>query len=271
MNRIISLVLALCLVLCLAACSDKTTPSETTTKAPDTTVPTTLPTTVPTTEAPATAEPTTQVPTTEAPIAAFSTTEVSVTEPRPSDERPTESDVIASVRGVVEGSSYINEYFGLQIDAPTGWMFYTPEQIAQVNNVAADLLEGSDIGDLIAQNGQMTDMMLFNLNGSTVNLVIQPNQPLLAAYSDLEIFNLLETTFKTQMGAAGMNVNAFEVIQLKLGAEDKDVLHMTVSYSGVTIQQYQAWIRDSNYIAVCTASITDDTDPQEFFNCITLN
>jgi hypothetical protein len=272
MNRIISLVLALCLVLCLAACSDKTTPSETTTT-PKTEVPatTTVPTTVPTTEAPTTAVPTTQIPATEAPVATISTTEVSVTEPRPSDERPTQPDEIASVRGVVDGTSYINEYFGLQIDAPTGWMFYTAEQIAQVNNMAADMLEGSDIGDLIAQNGQMTDMMMFNLAGSSVNLVIQPSQALLVAYSDSEIFSLLENTFETQMTAAGMHVDAYEVIQVKLGGEDKDVLHMSVSYSGVNIQQYQAWFRDSNYIAVLTASIADDTDPQEFFNCITLN
>ena len=261
MKRLIPVLLVLCLALSLTACGAGALPIPSTAANGSETQAVTeaaAPTTAaPTTEAPATAAPTTEAPATEAP-----TTEAPATQPAGQ----------SSALGSMEGDSYVNEYLKFSFKRPNGWTFYTTEQIAQVNNITADMLKGTDTAELLKRTGQFTDMMASGGDGSTVNLLIQPNQASLDGFSDQQIFQLSEQTFKTQMQAAGMEVLSYEPITVQISGQDHDALHMVLKANGTELEEYQLWFRGSpEYMGVLTFALLGEGDLQEYLDCISLS
>ncbi len=252
--RKIALLLTLCLLLGLTACvSAPVAPA--TTEAPKTEAPAT--TEAPKTEAPAT----TEAPTTEAPV----TTEAHETD-APATEAPTSEEI----RGTITDSAYENEALNLRIARPEGWTFYDDDQIAQVNNVTAEIMAGTDVAELIGKNGQFMDMMMANLSGNNLNLILQPKQAVLDAYSDEQIFTLSEATYKAQFSAAGMETKVYEPVTMKVGGEDRTVLHLVMVSNGIEINEYQIWYRtDADYMGVLTVGLTDGSDVQPILDGIT--
>lgn len=252
MKRILTLLLALCLLLSLAACGTKPLTPPATTEAPKTEPAKTEPAK---TEAPETKAPETQAPVTEA-----SSTEVPTTEP----PVPTE------VRGTMTDDGYENEMLNLRVALPEGWFFYTDSQIAQINNLTAETLAGTDVAELIGKNGQFIDMMMAGMTGSNINLMIQAKQPMLNSYTDEQIFTLSEQTFKSQFQSAGMEVSTYEPIAIQVGGEERTVLHIVLTASGTVMDEYQIWYRDNaDYMGVLTLAIMDGSDPQPILDGIT--
>lgn len=234
MRRLIPLLLAVLLLLCLTACGDSKTSPET--KAPETQTPAT--------EAPTTKAPETEAATTEAP-----------------QEGP------ALSHGTVEGDTYINEALNVQIKAPQGWVFFTDEQIAAQNGLTVDMFEGTKVADAIDKAGQMIDMLVQSANGSNANLVIQASQPVLAIYNDDQLFTLMEDTYRDQLEGTGMEIKEYEVAQLRVFGEDRPALRMVLEMQGRSITEYQIWLRDNpSYSGILTMTLTDDGDPQAFFD-----
>lgn len=266
-TRIIALVLLLSLALCLTACDDKTTPGDTTAAAQNTQAPET--------QAHMTQAPETQAPETSTQSAVIATTEVSVTNPPdaelPSNEHPTEApEVDASLRGIQSDDAYVNDVLKLRIAKPEGWVFYTEEQLAAVNNITAQLLDDTRVAELMAQNGQMIIMALAGPNGNNVNLVIQPKNALLDLYDDEKIFQLSKATVEAQLKSAGMELQSYEVATMTVGGEERTVLNMEVTMSGITMREYQIWFRGSaDYMGVVTVAIMDDADVQPILDGIT--
>ena len=267
MKKLISLLLVLCLALSLSACAvsiptpnvggDVETPE---TKAPETKASETK---APETDEPAPEPPSTEAPTTQAPA-----TEAPTTEP-PAPET-TEAPAALAVRGVTDGKAYVNEYLNLKIALPKGWTFYTDEQIAQVNNITAESLAKTDFADLIAQSGQFIDMLCSDVSGNNINFVIQPRQSLLDSYTDLQIFQLSEQTFTTQMKAAGMEMLYYDPMIAQISGEDHDVLHMVLDISGTNVEEFQLWFREGgDYMGILTITLVGDTDLQDILSCIT--
>lgn len=290
MKRIFCLILALMLVLSLAACSESekrndpfgdSKPAATTesvretqtaaaTKAPETAVPETeAPETTASTEAPETTA------STEVPV----TSEEPETEPTtattlPSDERPTEPNAVSSIRGTfVEDDVYTNETLNLRVACPEGWIAYTDEQIALANNMSYEMFKDTDVGSLVKQAGQFMDMMMGEYTGSNLNLIIQPSNPLLVNYSDEQLFSLSAEMYKAQFKAAGMEIVTYEPVTKQVGGEDRTVLHIVLSISGVTADEYQIWLRNSSeYMGILTISLLGGTDPQPILDGVsTLN
>ncbi len=256
MRRILVLILALCLIFTLAACA-KDQPAPATTAAPKTEAPATE---APKTEAPATEAPKTEAPATEAPK-----TEAPVTTEAPA----TEPDEKAALRGTLTADTYTNEMLELQIAKPKGWIFYTDEQIAQVNNMTAEAMQGSDIAELIGKNGQFMDMMMSDAVGNSLNLIIQPKQALLDLYTDEQIFTLSEETMKAQFSAAGMTVGTFEPKTMQVGGKERMVLHLVLSANGMEIDEYQIWFRnEAAYMGILTLALLDGSDPQPILDGI---
>lgn len=256
MKRILTLLLALCLLLSLAACGVKPIDNATT-EAPKTETPKT--------EAPATEAPKTEAPATEAPA-----TEAPATEAPATETPATEAHIAEGVRGVVSEDAYENEMLDLRIALPEGWVFYTDEQIAQVNNITAETLAGTDVAELIGKNGQFMDMMMAGSTGSNINLMLQPKQAVLDAYSDEQIFTLSEATFKAQFEAAGMEVKSFEPVEMQVGGETRTVLHIGMRTNGMELDEYQIWLRnEADYMGVLTLAIMDGSDPQPILDGIT--
>lgn len=238
MKQILALILALCLLLCLAACGAK----QPETSAPESSAASTTGT--PTTAAPeSTAAPTTETPTTEEP-----TTEVPTTEP----------EEALSFRGTVEGNVYTNRCLNLRFELPEGWAFFNEDQLAQANNMTGDFFRNSDGEDLMAKYGTLIDMYAYQDTDSNVNLTIQPHNTALDAYSDEQIFRLIEDMVKAQLSSGGAEVKDYQVVKVQAFGEERDAIYMDLIINGTELHEYQIWLRpehsDYDYYGVFTVA-----------------
>ena len=232
MKKFIALLLALTMVLCLAACDGKNDSSETKSAAANT---------------PKDSKTTT---TAAAPA--------------------TESGNSTQIRGEMRDGVYVNETLKLRIPTPDGWTVYTDEQIAQANNLTAEAFKDTDISEYLKKSGNLIDMMMGTVAGDSINLVIQPANPLLSAISDEDVFAATEAEYKAQFQAAGLNITNWETVTMQVGGEDRTVLHLTVDVSGISFEEYQVWYRDSaDYTGILTLTVVGSTDPQPILDSIT--
>ena len=186
----------------------------------------------------------------------------------PSETDPA-SDAALS-RGAVNGSVYTNESLKLRFQLPSGWSFYTEEEIAEVNNMTQEMYESLDLEDTIASGGQFMDLFAASAsNLDNVNLILQPADQKVSGVSEKKIFEGSEESLRSQFSAAGMEVKTYEVLTAKFCGAEKAVLHMEMGMNGYVLQQYQLWIRsDPSYTAVLTISSTSITDPQTILDCV---
>lgn len=193
--------------------------------------------------------------------------EATVTVTKPTST--TEPDKLEAVRGRVSEDAYVNEMLDLKIVKPEGWVFYTDEQIAQVNNLTYEAMQDSDIAEQISKNGQFMDMMMSDVNGNSVNLVLQARQPLLSLYTDEQAFAMNEESMKTLLASSGMIVTTYETVNMQIGGEERSVLHMVLETSQ-QINEYQIWYRnDERYMGILTVTTIGETEPQSILDGVT--
>ena len=175
----------------------------------------------------------------------------------------TENVGTKEIRGKVEGDAYTNDYLNLCIERPQGWVFYTEDQIAEMNGFTTELFEETDIADIVAEAGQQTDMMMSDGGSNSLNLIIQPSQSALEKLTDEQIFQFSEKTVQDQLNAVGWTIDKYEAVTMQVGGEDRSVLHMAITANGVSFDEYQIWIRPSgDYMATLTLALQKDMDPQ---------
>ena len=174
-------------------------------------------------------------------------------------------------RGAVNGNIYTNKSMKLRFDLPSGWSFYSEDEIAEINNMTKEMYESADLQDAVAASGQFIDFFAASSsNLDNVNLIIQPANAKVSDMTEREIFESSEESYRSQFAGAGMEIKTYEVLTAKFCGAEKAVLHMETAMSGITLQEYQLWIRtDPNYTAVVTVSSTSITDPQTILDYFT--
>ena len=174
----------------------------------------------------------------------------------------------SKLHGTIDGDSYTNEYLGLRIILPAGWVFYDEDQIAMVTGLTADAFADTKIAENIDKSGQLMDAMLTNNTGCSINLILQPQNVLLKNLSEEKVFQSLETQLKKQFEDAGIPVKSYEVVTKQVGGQDMTVLYMALDF-GVMMDEYQVWYRTSGkYLGILTLAVPQGTDPQPFLDCL---
>ena len=173
------------------------------------------------------------------------------------------------VHGTIENDAYINECLNLKILCPDGWFFYTEEQIAQANNLSAELFKDTNLSEIVESAGQAMDMMLSDGAQSSMNLIIQQEMPAIKAYTDEQVFKLSEMSIKSQISSAGWEIRDFNPKTMTVGGEDRMVLYMALTANGVKFEEYQIWFRTGgDYMGVLTLALMDGRDPQPYLDGI---
>ena len=248
MRKFFALLLALCLLFTLAACKSSPAPSTD----------------------PGTSETDSQTPDGESSDSQTPDTDPAGSDTTTPDTPDTDDPSQGGIRGVITDSVYENKMLNLRIKLPSGWIFYNDEQIAEVNNITADMLSGTDAADFIGKNGQLMDMMITDVKGNNANLIIQPKPEGLDRYTDEQIFTLSEESFKSYLSDAGMDLTVYEPLTMNVGGQDRSVLHMILSINGTEIEEYQLRYRnDSDYMGILTVAIQDGSDVQPILDGFT--
>ena len=170
---------------------------------------------------------------------------------------------ILSVKGEMDASTYINDYFGLACDLNDGWIIWSDKELTAANGLSVNYSDD----EMAAQQQRICDqgayllLMRATRNNTTeaIDVKISSNLEEISSLSDDEFLDLLyEMTASDDMKQAMINsnpmiqdvrmtINKFDF----LGKEYKGILtEMELAANGNTVTTYQQMtlIRKGNYI-----------------------
>lgn len=207
--------------------------------------------------------PTTEAPTTEAPTTEAIATEPPATEPLPDN---------ALALGVVEGNTYTNTYAGIGCDLDSTWTMYTADQLQELPAATMEMLEGTEMGDAMANVIQFTDMMAENVELlSTVNVLFQKlDMSQRIAYAKLDEKTLMEATLLMQKDAmieayaqAGIIVESMEIVTVTFLGEEHHAMKTVAEMNGVPyylLQTFDYWLGQYSVTITFASFVEDKTE-----------
>lgn len=170
--------------------------------------------------------------------------------------------------GRVEGGSYTNKYVGFGCELDSDWAFYTAEELQELPENVAELLEGSElVGDEMPT--QITDMMAENVTDlTTINVLyqklsMQERLSYLAMDEEDIVDGILSqvSTMTDAYAQAGIVVDRFEKVTVTFLGEERTALWMAASIQDTPYYTLQIFDYDLGNYAVTTtlASYVEDS------------
>ena len=164
--------------------------------------------------------------------------------------------------GKWNGNVYTNDFLGLKFNLPEGWKYSSDEEIAEMMNLGADLL--NDEQKASAELAKLTSVTYVAANNpNTGNNVTIMSEKLLMDLTTEYYINQL----KTQLAAVeSMKYTIGGTATEKVGSLEYDTLTVSVDAYGIT-QKYYIRKMD-NYIAcIILTSVNGETGINEMVNC----
>ena len=166
--------------------------------------------------------------------------EVSGTITPASETTPEVADNPVSM-GRMEGGTYTNSYMGFAIDLDSTWVYYSAEELQEMPENVAELLEGTEVGDSLDTMNQFTDMMAESVEDlTTMNVLYQKmtmaERLLYAAMDNEEILDAVleqKDMLVQSYTAAGMDVQSMEKVTITFLGEDRPALKTMAITQGV--------------------------------------
>ncbi len=164
-------------------------------------------------------------------------------------------------KGGVSQQTYKNEFIGIGCTLDDDWTFYTDDQIAQLNGIAADAMD-EEVAEMIANATIIYDMFAEN-TATAENVNINLEKLTRAKVLMLDI----ETTFKSQTPSLkstyeNMGATEFSYTIEKTSFTGKDQVSMKVKakINGVDMYQTMVALKTGQYLTnICATSYQTDT------------
>ena len=177
-------------------------------------------------------------------------------------------------RGVVEGQTYTSQFLGLTCTAPAEYTYLNDQEIAQLNNLAADAVDSEELvkqmRESLENGNQVQDMYLMTADGlQTVNVMLIKVSAKgatvdMAAFADMgkdQVMSGYQSMGMTDMEASRETV-AF------MGQQYEGVC-ATAAYHDALVTTVQVCMQVDNYVCVITfTSYVEDHTPEmmDFFS-----
>ena len=242
--RLLSLILALCMVITMfAACGDEGYYDDDEDEDEEETTETTSETKGDTD--PTETGPDNTVPEGTEPSADTDATTPNVDEPEPST--PVQSlgsgNQSATAAGTWNGSTYTNEYLGLQITFGSSWAYYNVNELQENIQNVQDMFSGTAVGDAMANMVQFYDMSAQDQNtGANVNVVYQKlDATQQALYKNMTEEQVIDITLSQKdlmiqsYAAAGITVTSMEKVDVTFLGKTHYALKTEGTVSGIPI------------------------------------
>ena len=165
--------------------------------------------------------------------------------------------------GKATSNTYNNDFLGISCTLPTEWVFYTDEQILELNNIVGTIVD-EDIAERLKNANIIYDMYATNqTEGSHMNINLEKLSAVQMISLDLK--QTLEAQIDTiKQGYENMGYTDTNVEYQKINVDGKefDGLKLTAKIQGVDFYADIFTFRKSNYLAnvtICSIE-TDKTD-----------
>lgn len=155
--------------------------------------------------------------------------------------------------GTTSGVTYENAFIGIGCNLPEGWVFYSDDEIRQLNNITADVA-GEEYQELMEQAAVVYDMYAVAPDGMSnmnVNLEKVPQIQLLVL--DLEEnLKKIGPTLQETMENMGFADYTYETGTKTIAGESFVCLNCHGTLSGVDMYQTMLSIKCNGYLASVT-------------------
>ncbi|MBR5773716.1 MAG: hypothetical protein IKY44_02575 [Clostridia bacterium] len=122
-----------------------------------------------------------------------------------------------AIFGKVDGQVYRNDFLGLTCTAPSGWEYYTEQQMLELNNMVETYYD-DDVREKLSKATIVQDMCVTNpQNGCNINLNLE------------KLSTSLEINVKTVLEA---QIDALRSTYENMGATDITITSKTITVSG---------------------------------------
>lgn len=167
--------------------------------------------------------------------------------------------------GSVNGGTYTNAFAGIGCALDETWVFYTKEQIAELNGFLTDGTSDEDMKKLMENSQSVQDMYASSTDGLiTINVVFQNMGLLLGTtMSAQEYAELHVTQIPDAMAAYGFEDVAASVTTAELAGEERPAIALTATIQDIPVYELIVCLRQGNYIyCVTLCSYTEDVTAQ---------
>ena len=167
--------------------------------------------------------------------------------------------------GSVSGGVYANEFAGIGCKLDDSWVFYTQEQMAELNGVLTEGTDSEDVKAMLADSPSIFDMYAVSTDGlMTMNVVFQNMGLLLGTtMSAQEYAELHVTQIPDAMEAYGFEDVTASVTTAELAGEERPAIALTATIQDIPVYELIVCLRQGNYIyCVTLCSYTEDVTAQ---------
>lgn len=148
--------------------------------------------------------------------------------------------------GEMEGNTYSNDFFGLRIDKPEGWVSLSQEEMADINQSGKETI--GEFNEEVAEKIDLEDERNLNLFGFweyPLDHYGDFNSSMGCAAENITLAGFLKVKTgadylshtRNLILASGMPYEFGEISSEKLGGKEFAVLPMTLTMYGVTVNQ----------------------------------
>lgn len=170
--------------------------------------------------------------------------------------------------GRMEGGIYTNTYAGFSCELDSNWSFLSARELEQIPSTVSDLVSGTELGDLLADTQQFTDMMAENVNDLTnMNVLYQKlSMQERLSYLTLSDEQVIDSTLAQSdlmseaYAQAGISVISMEKVSVTFAGKERSALHTTATIQDIPYYTLQFFDFDLGDYAVTTtlASYVED-------------
>lgn len=165
--------------------------------------------------------------------------------------------------GTTENNRYHNDYFGISCNLPSGWSFYTDEQIRELNNITMDALD-SDVVEALENAAIIYDMYAENPTDLLYTNVIMEKLTALQLLT-LDIKATLESQFpalKTAYANMGYTNTQVSYQKTTVGGKEYDGMMLTAQIQGIDFYAVSfCYVKNSYLVNISVSSlVTDETN-----------
>ena len=167
--------------------------------------------------------------------------------------------------GAVNGGTYTNTFAGIGCTLDETWVFYTEEQIAEINGFLTDGTSDEDMKKLMEENQSVQDMYATSTDGlMTMNVVFQ-NMGLLfgTTMSAQEYAELSAQQLPDAMSTYGFENVTAAVTTAEFAGAERPAVTLTATVQDTPMYELVICLKQGNYIyCVTLCSYTEDVTAQ---------
>lgn len=158
-------------------------------------------------------------------------------------------------RGIVDGDTYHNEFFGFAYTLPEGYEFATEDQLARLANVTTDMLNDEASTEALEEGRVLYDMYAYGVDGQNVSLTIEKVNAMAGVLVSLEKYReICVSKFEDQLAGTGMEVVECEDATYRIGDTDYLGENVVLTYQGRTIYEKIMFLKNGSFFGIVTAA-----------------